>query len=115
VEYGKEKLKIFVIHQGVERETSFLSGGEMIALGLAFRLALSMFESGGKIQLLIIDEPTPFLDEERRRKLVEIMMSYLQRIPQVIVVSHDEELRDAADRVIKVEYRGGASFVEAQR
>ncbi|MEM2176771.1 MAG: DNA double-strand break repair ATPase Rad50 [Archaeoglobaceae archaeon] len=114
LEYGKERLRIFVVHQGEERETSFLSGGELVALGIAFRLALSMFEARGRIPLLIMDEPTPFLDEERRRKLVEITMNYLRRIPQVIVVSHDEELKDAADRVIAVEYRGGVSFVASQ-
>lgn len=113
-EYGKERLKIFIVHQGEEREIGFLSGGELVALGIAFRLALSMFEAKGKIPLLILDEPTPFLDEERRRKLVDITMDYLRRIPQVIVVSHDEELKDAADCVITVEYRGGVSFVETQ-
>lgn len=111
-EYGKERLKIFVLHHGEERETNFLSGGELIALGIAFRLALSMFEAKGRIPLLILDEPTPFLDEERRKKLVEIMTNYLRRIPQVIVVSHDEELKDAADRIIAVDYRGGVSVVE---
>ncbi|MDW7990189.1 MAG: DNA double-strand break repair ATPase Rad50 [Archaeoglobaceae archaeon] len=111
-EYGKEKLKVFVLHQGEERDTGFLSGGELIALGIAFRLALSMFEARGRIPLLILDEPTPFLDEDRRRKLVDITMDYLRKIPQVIIVSHDEELKDAADKVIFVEYRGGVSFVE---
>ncbi|MCS7143927.1 MAG: DNA double-strand break repair ATPase Rad50 [Archaeoglobaceae archaeon] len=113
-EYGKERLRIFVVHQGEERETSFLSGGELVALGIAFRLALSMFEAKGRIPLLIMDEPTPFLDEERRRKLVDITLNYLRRIPQVIIVSHDEELKDAADKVIAVEYRGGVSVVASQ-
>ncbi len=116
-ERGKEKLKVFVVYQGEEREIGFLSGGEIIALGLAFRLALSMFMIRGKIPLLILDEPTPFLDEERRRKLVDITTNYLRRIPQVIIVSHDEELKDAADRVIFVESQGGVSrvrYVEAQ-
>lgn len=112
LEYGKERLKVFVIHQGNERGTEFLSGGELVALGIAFRLALSMFEAKGKIPLLILDEPTPFLDEERRRKLVDITTDYLRRIPQVIVVSHDEELKDSADKVITVDYRSGVSFVE---
>jgi len=114
VDYGKERLRIFVIHQGEERETSFLSGGELVSLGIAFRLALSMFEARGRIPLLIMDEPTPFLDEERRRKLVDITLNYLRRIPQVIIVSHDEELKDAADRIISLEYRGGVSFVASQ-
>jgi exonuclease SbcC len=110
-ERGKEKLKIFVVYQGEEKEISFLSGGEMIALALAFRLALSMYMIHGKIPLLILDEPTPFLDEERRRKLVEITTSYFRRIPQVIVVSHDDELKDAADRVINIDFVGGTSMV----
>ncbi len=83
----------------------------MIALGLSFRLALSMFMVQGEIPILILDEPTPFLDEERRRKLVEIMNRYLKRIPQVIVVTHDEELKDVADRVIRVDMHGNVSKV----
>lgn len=116
-ERGKEKLRVFVVYQGEEREIGFLSGGEIIALGLAFRLALSMFMIRGRIPLLILDEPTPFLDEERRRKLVDVTTNYLRKIPQVIIVSHDEELKDAADRVIFVDSQGGVSrvrYVEAQ-
>ena len=39
------------------------------------------------------------------------MNGYLKKIPQVIVVSHDDELKDAADRVISVEFSGGVSKV----
>jgi len=66
----------------------------------------------GKVDLLILDEPTPFLDEERRRKLIEIMERHLRKISQVIIVSHDEELKDAADHVIRIRLEGGASKVE---
>ncbi len=110
-ERGKEKLKVFVIHNGKERDINYLSGGELIALGLAFRLALSSFMIKGRVPILILDEPTPFLDEERRKKLVEITINYLRRIPQVIIVTHDDELKDAADRIISVEYVGGVSKV----
>lgn len=116
-ERGKERLRVFVLYQGEEREIGFLSGGELIALGLAFRLALSMFMIRGRVPLLILDEPTPFLDEERRRKLVDVTTNYLRKIPQVIIVSHDDELKDAADRVIFVDSQGGVSrvrYVEAQ-
>ena len=108
---GKEKIVVKIVYQGKEKDISFLSGGELIALGLAFRLALSMFMIRGDIPLLILDEPTPFLDEERRKRLIEIMNSYLKKIPQVIIVSHDEELKDVADKVIKVELVGGVSKV----
>lgn len=42
---------------------------------------------------------------------MDIMQRYLRKIPQVIVVSHDEELKDAADRVIRVSLENGVSVV----
>ncbi|MPW38202.1 DNA double-strand break repair ATPase Rad50 [Thermococcus sp. 101 C5] len=111
VKAKENKVVLGVIYDGKERELSFLSGGERIALGLAFRLALSLYLAG-EIPLLIMDEPTPYLDEERRRRLVDIMERYLRKIPQVIIVSHDEELKDAADRVVRVRLENGTSRVE---
>ncbi|WP_297487757.1 DNA double-strand break repair ATPase Rad50 [Thermococcus sp.] len=111
--YGKERIELKVLYAGNEVGLEFLSGGERIALGLAFRLALSLYKVGN-LELLILDEPTPFLDEERRKKLVEIISSQLRKIPQVIIVSHDEELKDAADYVIRVENVGGKSRVEVE-
>ena len=111
--YGKERIELKVLYAGNEVGLEFLSGGERIALGLAFRLALSLYKVGN-LELLILDEPTPFLDEERRKKLVEIISSQLRKIPQVIIVSHDEELKDAADYVIRVENAGGKSRVEVE-
>ena len=111
--FRKERLLVKVLYQGREVDVDFLSGGERIALGLAFRLALSLYKVGN-MELLILDEPTPFLDEERRRKLIEIISQHLRKIPQVIIVSHDEELKDAADYVIRVTQVGGKSRVEVE-
>lgn len=111
--YGREKIQINVVYNRQERDLSFLSGGELIALGLAFRLALSLYKVR-HIELLVLDEPTPFLDEEKRRKLIEIIGEHLRKIPQVIIVSHDEELKDAADHVIRVSSHAGISRVEVE-
>ncbi|WP_457741828.1 DNA double-strand break repair ATPase Rad50 [Thermococcus sp.] len=111
--YGRERIELKVLYAGNEVGTDFLSGGERIALGLAFRLALSLYKVDN-LELLILDEPTPFLDEERRKKLIEIISNQLRKIPQVIIVSHDEELKDAADYVIRVTNVGGKSRVEVE-
>ena len=111
--FGRERIRIVVLYQGQEEGIDFLSGGERIALGLSFRLALSLYKVKN-MELLILDEPTPFLDEERRKKLVEIITQHLRKIPQVIIVSHDEELKDAADYVIRVSLIGGKSNVEVE-
>ncbi|NJE76420.1 DNA double-strand break repair ATPase Rad50 [Thermococcus sp. ES12] len=111
VKAEENRIRLGVLYNGREYGLGFLSGGERIALGLAFRLALSLYLAG-EISLLILDEPTPYLDDERRRRLVDIMQRYLRKIPQVIVVSHDEELKDAADRVIRVSLENGVSVVK---
>ena len=111
--YGRERIELKVLYAGNEVGIDFLSGGERIALGLAFRLALSLYKVNN-LELLILDEPTPFLDEERRKKLIEIISNQLRKIPQVILVSHDEELKDAADYVIRVTNVGGKSRVEVE-
>lgn len=111
--YGKERIRIAILYQGEEKDVEFLSGGERIALGLSFRLALSIYKVRN-MELLILDEPTPFLDEERRKKLIDIISQHLRKIPQVIIVSHDEELKDAADYVIRVALIGGKSSVEVE-
>jgi len=110
VKAEERKVILGVLYEGKEYSLGFLSGGERIALALAFRLALSLYLAG-EMSLLILDEPTPYLDEERRRRLVDIMGRYLRKIPQVIIVSHDEELKDAADRVIRVSLENGVSVV----
>uniref|UniRef100_A0A7C5YC85 RecF/RecN/SMC N-terminal domain-containing protein n=1 Tax=Caldiarchaeum subterraneum TaxID=311458 RepID=A0A7C5YC85_CALS0 len=52
-----------------------------------------------------MDEPTTHLDTERRRELVNVLKNFAggkRVIPQIIVVSHDRELTEAADTVYEV-------------
>ncbi len=104
--------KTRVITQRGEMEVSQLSGGEKVALGIALRLALAK-ALGERIGFIFLDEPTIHLDVERRRGLVDILrnISYDMPIAQMIVVTHDKELIDAADHVCEVEKVGEFSRV----
>ncbi len=88
-----------------------LSGGETIALAIALRIALAYTIFGRLPGFFILDEPTQFLDEERRRVVFEIIKRLSQRMPQVIVVTHDREVIDLADRVFYVVKEGNKSIV----
>ncbi len=81
-----------------------LSGGEQVAVIIALILALHRVVSKGKLGLLVLDEPTIHLDEERRRKLIEIFKNFRggHIIPQLIVITHNREVEDAADQVYEV-------------
>ena len=98
---------------GPEGETSLemVSGGEKIAIALALRLGITQAMSGGNLETILLDEPTIHLDSFRRHELIDLLreMSFL---PQMIIVTHDNELEHAADHIIKVEKVNGVSDIE---
>jgi len=83
---------------------SSISGGQKVALGLALRLAIGRFLSN-KADFLILDEPTVHLDQQRRSDLVNILISLKEKrfVNQLILVTHDTEVEDAADSIYYVE------------
>ena len=99
--------------QGI-RTIDQISGGERVALAIALRLAIARVLAG-KVETLILDEPTTHLDEERRKELVNILNSFFREggriIPQMIVITHHEELEEVADTVYNVRKIEGYSTV----
>ncbi len=112
-----EKFDIKILAPTAERKDRYisvdaLSGGQKVALGLALRLALSRF-LGEKADFIILDEPTIHLDQQRREELVNILLKLKQNnfLKQLIVITHDRELEDAADRIYYVN-KGQVELVE---
>jgi exonuclease SbcC len=93
-----------------EESVDMLSGGERIASALALRMGIAKALSGSAMELIILDEPTIHLDSQRRQDLVEIIKK-LSSIPQTIVVTHDKEFEQAADKLIVVEKVDGISKI----
>jgi len=94
------------------KTVSMLSGGERTALAIAYRLALARVV-GRKLESLILDEPTVHLDEDRRKELIDIIRyaSSVTGLDQLIVVTHDREVEDAADIVLEISKKDGVSIV----
>ncbi|MCH4815430.1 MAG: SMC family ATPase [Saccharolobus sp.] len=90
-----------------------LSGGERIALSIALRLAIAKALMSNT-NFFILDEPTIHLDDQRKVYLIEIIRAAKESVPQILVVTHDEEVVQAADYVIRVEKRGNKSFVREE-
>ncbi|MBI5253614.1 MAG: AAA family ATPase [Euryarchaeota archaeon] len=105
-----EDFNIVVYSQHGEESVDMLSGGERIAAALALRIGIARALSGSAMELIMLDEPTIHLDALRRRELVDIIKK-LSSIPQTIVVTHDKEFENAADRLILVEKVEGVSQV----
>lgn len=94
-----------------EANIDMVSGGEKIAIALALRLGITQAMSKGNIETILLDEPTIHLDSYRRQELISVLRS-MSVIPQMLIVTHDDELENAADTLIRVIKEDGISNVE---
>jgi exonuclease SbcC len=91
-----------------ENTLDMISGGEIIAAAIALRLGIAKTLVKGNLELMILDEPTVHLDSYRRHELIDVIKK-LSVIPQMIIVTHDSGLEEAADNILKIEKENGRS------
>lgn len=106
-----------VVQQGeYELGLKSLSGGERTSLALAYRLALNRLVRGTSPAIaggvIILDEPTDGLHKDQLINMRDVLDQL--GCGQTILVSHEEELMDCADRVIRFEKTRGISTVAAE-
>lgn len=65
------------------------SGGQKIAIAILMKMILN-FILNNPINLMILDEPTPYMDTERVEAITDLVTSIKDKL-QVIVITHDEE------------------------
>ena len=113
-----DDLDVEIMQDGSVKDLSQLSGGERTALAIGIRLAIAKY-LGGDMSTIIMDEPTVYLDEERRNDLRDIIKYSIKELsdenifPQIIIITHHEELETAADIVYEVKKESGVSSVVA--
>ncbi len=93
-----------------ESSMSMVSGGEKIAIALALRLGITQAMANGELDTILLDEPTIHLDSSRRHELINLLKE-MSVLPQMIIVTHEQQLENAADNLIKVEKVNGISKV----
>ena len=98
-----ETYELQIIEDGVPK--GVISGGESDVANLVLRLAISQMiaeRSGQSFSLLILDEVFSALDHARRANAMALMQSLKDRFPQIVIITHDESVRDACDSVLQV-------------
>lgn len=93
-----------------EVKLDMISGGEKIAVALALRLGMTEAISKANVETILLDEPTIHLDVQRIHELITLLTG-LSTLPQMIIVTHDIELENAADNLIRVVKENGISNV----
>ena len=100
-----ENYQVVVLDEGVPKPV--ISGGEEDIANLVLRLAISQMiaeRAGQPLSLLVLDEIFGSLDESRRQHVLALLRRLGDRFPQVILITHIEQVRDGLDRVIRVTY-----------
>lgn len=92
-------------------DLKMMSGGEKIAIALSLRLGIARYLSEKNTEILLLDEPTIHLDDEKRDKLIDIIGNNTA-IPQMIVVTHDEGMEAISNNIIKIAKENGISYVD---
>jgi len=91
-----------------------LSGGEKFRVGFAIRLALSTLQArrmGGEMQMLLLDEVSSSLDMAGLDSFLGIIRK-LEKDMKVLVITHDDKLKDEFDTVITVRKNAEGSRIE---
>jgi exonuclease SbcC len=86
------------------------SGSEIDLANLALRVAISEhihFQSGGSVGLLVLDEVFGPLDDDRKARMLLALERLKGRFRQVLVVTHDTEIKEQLPNAIEVLKRPG--------
>ena len=100
-----EDYTVTILDDGVPKPV--ISGGEEDVANLVLRLAISQMiaeRAGQPLTLLVLDEIFGSLDESRRQHVVGLLRRLADRFPQVVLITHIEQVREGLDRVMRVDY-----------
>jgi DNA repair exonuclease SbcCD ATPase subunit/intein/homing endonuclease len=102
-----ENYAIRIADAGTEYELSRFSGSENDLASLSLRVAVSLViaESAGELGLLVLDEVLGALDRERRERMLEALTRLQGRFRQVLLVTHNDEVKDLLPAAIEVRRR----------
>lgn len=95
-----------ILQNGYDIAYEHLSGGEKTAIALTYRIALNQVITNLNSEittkdLLILDEPTDGFSDEQLDKLKGLLETL--KIPQTIIVSHEQKMESFVDYVIRLE------------
>jgi len=84
-----------------QRPVTNLSGGEQVCVALAVRLGMSDLMIKSPLKIMVLDEPTAYLDKTHRAYFVDVIQELTRLMNkkqnfQFIIITHDDEIWESA-------------------
>ena len=78
-----------------------MSGGEQVCVALAVRLGMSDLMIKSSLKIMVLDEPTAYLDKTHRAYFVDVIQELTRLMNkkqnfQFIIITHDEDIWESA-------------------
>jgi DNA repair exonuclease SbcCD ATPase subunit len=110
-----EDYAIRIADAGTEHELARFSGSENDLASLSLRVAVSLViaEGAGELGLLVLDEVLGALDRERRERMLAALTSLQGRFRQVLLVTHNDDVKDLLPAAIEVRRRADRTSTAA--
>jgi DNA repair exonuclease SbcCD ATPase subunit len=112
-EPGSNSMDVYIEDGHSRRILELGSGMEKMIASIAIRVALCNLSSLPKSNLIILDEGFNALDEEHVGKCLELLQTLKSGFKTIMVISHMQRVKEAADSIIEVVSTGQDSRVEA--
>lgn len=112
VDTESNSMDIFIDYGDSKRIIELASGMEKMIASIAIRVALINISSLPKTDMFIIDEGFGTLDESNIAACGRLLESLKQWFRIIIVISHIDGIKDAADTIIELTRHGKDSHVE---
>ncbi len=107
-EKNDKRLEIMIQHPEQKMTPLELgSGSEKSLACMAIRFALRKITTLPKSDLLILDEPGTDLDKDNREGLLKILELAKEYFQTILIISHLDFLKEAADEIIEIENVAG--------
>jgi DNA repair exonuclease SbcCD ATPase subunit len=112
-EPGSNVMDIYIEDEHSRRVLELGSGMEKMIASIAIRVALINLSSLPKSDLIVLDEGFNALDEEHVGKCLELLQTLKGYFKTVLVISHMQRIKEAADALVEVVSTGQDSRIEA--
>ena len=110
-EVGSNSLDVFIEDKDSRRVIELASGMEKMIASLAIRVALISLSSLPKPDIFIIDESFGSLDSSNCAKVIELLHTIKSRFKSILIISHVEEIKEAASNIVTIYDNGTESGV----